>query len=69
MDGVRHRPSALSDLYRTKHSARVIFAILFSYFIYPLVGAIERLMPRRVPRSLVISISFAVAIAAQSLYR
>lgn len=41
----------------------VIFAILFSYFIYPLIGAIERLMPRRVPRIVIISISFALALA------
>lgn len=40
----------------------VIFAILFSYFIYPLIGAIERLMPRRVPRAVIISISFALAL-------
>lgn len=42
----------------------VIFAILFSYFIYPLIGAIERYMPRRVPRAMAISFGFALAIAA-----
>ena len=41
----------------------VIFAILFSYLIYPLIGLIERFMPRRVPRTAAIAVGFIVAIA------
>lgn len=41
----------------------VIFAILFSYLIYPLTGLIERFMPRRVPRTAAIAVGFIVAIA------
>ena len=45
----------------------VIFAILFSYFIYPLIGALERLIPQRVPRSVAIAIGFSLAIAIISV--
>lgn len=40
----------------------VVFAIFFSYLLYPLVGLIERFKPVRVPRTLSIAIVFIFAI-------
>ena len=41
----------------------VVFAIFFSYLLYPLVELVERFKPRRMPRALSIGIVFIVTIA------
>ncbi|HAT33776.1 MAG TPA: AI-2E family transporter [Janthinobacterium sp.] len=41
----------------------VVFAIFFSYLLYPLVELLERVRPRRVPRTVSIALVFVVAIA------
>lgn len=49
-----------------------VFAVFFSYLLYPLVERLERRMPRKVPRSVSIGIVFilvvVVAIVAGSLF-
>ncbi|WP_317201391.1 AI-2E family transporter [Janthinobacterium sp.] len=41
----------------------LVFAVFFSYLLYPLVGLMERLLPRRVPRSAAIGLVFVLVIA------
>lgn len=41
----------------------VVFAILFSYLLYPIIGLIERLAPKRFPRPLAIVIGFSLFIS------
>ena len=41
----------------------VVFAIFFSYLLYPLVELVERFKPRRMPRALSIGLVFIVTIA------
>lgn len=41
----------------------VVFAIFFSYLLYPLVELVERFKPKRMPRALSIGIVFIIAIA------
>ncbi|MDQ2821988.1 MAG: AI-2E family transporter [Pseudomonadota bacterium] len=45
----------------------IVFAIFFSYLLYPLIKRLERVMPRRVPRVLSIGLAFIIVIAAIGL--
>ena len=42
----------------------VVFAILLSYLLYPLIALLARLLPRRVPRTLAIAVGFVLVISA-----
>jgi predicted PurR-regulated permease PerM len=41
----------------------LVFAVFFSYLVYPLVEQMERIRPRRVPRTVSIAVVFALVIA------
>jgi predicted PurR-regulated permease PerM len=41
----------------------VVFAVFFSYLIYPMVGFVERVTPPRVPRVAAIAVVFVVVVA------
>ena len=42
----------------------IVFAIFFSYLLYPLIGLLERVMPKKVPRALTIGLGFVIVIGA-----
>ena len=45
----------------------VIFSVLFSYLIYPIIGLIGRFLPKRIPRTVPIVIGFSVVIAVLAI--
>jgi predicted PurR-regulated permease PerM len=45
----------------------VVFAVFFSYMVYPLVSATERWLGGRVPRTLLVAIAFALVLGAISI--
>lgn len=45
----------------------VIFSILFSYLLYPLIVLTERLLPKRVPQTVAIAIGFSLVIAVLAI--
>lgn len=54
---------AMYAIYITRSTLLVIvFAVFFSYLLYPLVGALERVMPQKVPRALTIGLAFILVI-------
>ena len=42
----------------------IVFAVFFSYLLYPLISLLERVLPQRVPRALTIGLGFVIVIAA-----
>lgn len=54
---------AMYAIYITRSTLLVIvFAVFFSYLLYPLVGALERVTPQKVPRALTIGLAFILVI-------
>lgn len=41
----------------------VVFAIFFSYLLYPLISLLERLLPKKVPQTVSIALGFAIVIS------
>lgn len=45
----------------------VVFAIFFSYLLYPLIGLLERLLPKKFPRVVSIALGFIIVISVIAL--